>query len=334
MSHKERLEAEQAKLANAEATISKLQVELSKAREAALNGTALENERRRQAEEQAAYEKEKRVEHLSQMAARRMGKKEISMGFEAWAEMYYERQRQKRLLTAAGARLSKPKLAAGYAQWKRDWDDEMIASAQMTVSEQLAVELKKNAANDVEIAKLRAELARAREAAINGTAREEELARQRQEQAAFDKEKRVEHLTQMAARRMGKKEISRGFEAWSEMCYEAQRQKRLLAAAGSKHSMLKRSASMKRTRSLRSFVMRLPALARLPSTALPSTTSAVARQRRPLSARRRSASNTSARWRLVGWARRKSRWASRRGRRCTMRRSGASAFCSLRAQKS
>jgi Ca2+-binding EF-hand superfamily protein len=217
-----------------EAEVSKLRYELEKVRQAALDGTAREEELARQRAEQAAYEKEKRVEHLSQMAARRMGKKEIAMGFGAWAEMYYERQRQKRLLTAAGARLSKPKLAAGYAQWKRDWDDEMIASAQMTVSEQLAVELKKNAANDVEIAKLRAELARAREAAINGTAREEELARQRQEQAAFDKEKRVEHLTQMAARRMGKKEISRGFEAWSEMCYEAQRQKRLLAAAGSK----------------------------------------------------------------------------------------------------
>ena len=62
---------------------------------------------RRAMEEEAAAEKEKRIEHLTEMAARRMGKKELSTGFESWAEMATENVRQKRLLAAAGSRLAR-----------------------------------------------------------------------------------------------------------------------------------------------------------------------------------------------------------------------------------
>ena len=234
MSHKQRLELEKTRLANAEATISKLQTELSKAREAALNGTALEDERRRQREEQDAHEKEKRVEHLGQMAARRMGKKEISQGFETWATQYYEVARNKRLLAAAGAKLAKPKLSAGYLHWKRDWELEEKTAASMTIQQRLDAEKARIVEKDTELAKLRDELAKAREAALNGTALEDERRRQMEEQAEKDKEKRVEHLGQMAARRMGKKELSMGFETWATQYYEVARNKRLLAAAGAK----------------------------------------------------------------------------------------------------
>ena len=74
------------------------------------------------ASSQDGIDKEKRVEHLTQMAVRRMGKKEISRGFEAWADMYFEEQRRKRLLVAVGAKLAKPKLSAGYARWRHDWE--------------------------------------------------------------------------------------------------------------------------------------------------------------------------------------------------------------------
>ena len=46
----------------------------------------------------AAADKEKRVEHLTQMAAKRMGKKELSMGFESWAELWSEYVRGRNLL--------------------------------------------------------------------------------------------------------------------------------------------------------------------------------------------------------------------------------------------
>jgi hypothetical protein len=233
-STKERLADEVQRREQLQLELERVKEELSLARKSSLMQGMSEKERQRQLEEEAAKEREKRIEHLSQMAARRMGKKEISMGFGAWAEMYYERQRQKRLLAAAGSKLAKPALSASYALWRAAWQDEQKQEASMTASEKIAAERAKHEVTLAELTKVRDELARAREAALNGTAREEELARQRAEEAEREKEKRVEHLSQMAARRLGKKEIAMGFSTWSEMYYEAQRRKRLLLAAGAK----------------------------------------------------------------------------------------------------
>ena len=92
-----------------------------------------------QMEAQAAADKEARIEHLTQMAARRMGKKELAMGFEGWAEMALEVTRRRRLLQQAGARLVRPKLAACYSHWRMDW--QLRQASERTVSELLSKEV-------------------------------------------------------------------------------------------------------------------------------------------------------------------------------------------------
>ena len=107
------------------------------AREAALAGTAFETEQKRQAEEKAAREREARIEHLTQMAAKRMGKKELAMGFGGWAEVWSEKVHQRTLLKQSSARLTKPKLVHSYGHWRQDW----IAAAAVRAAAQAAVKV-------------------------------------------------------------------------------------------------------------------------------------------------------------------------------------------------
>ena len=160
---------------------------------------------RRRAEIEAEQAKDRRVAHLTQLAVRRLGKQGLGRGFGAWADAYEEAVRRKRMLQAAGAKLTRPKLVASYAHWRRDWAAEAAAAATMSVAERLEMQTARLAAAEDEAQRLRAELSRAREAAINGVAHEEELRRRQAEEEEAEREKRVEHLGQMAARRMGKK---------------------------------------------------------------------------------------------------------------------------------
>ena len=74
-----------------------------------------------QFEERLEAEREKRVAHLQQQAARRIAKHDIAMGFSAWQEQWEEAARQKRMLAAACARLARPVLAAAVAAWRAGW---------------------------------------------------------------------------------------------------------------------------------------------------------------------------------------------------------------------
>ena len=104
------------------------------ARQAAIDGTAREQETKRRAEEKAARDKQQRVQHLTAMAARRMSRKDLSRGFGAWAEMVAEAVRQKRVLQAAAAKLTHPRLVATYRRWRHDWQVERTELASMSMS--------------------------------------------------------------------------------------------------------------------------------------------------------------------------------------------------------
>ena len=65
--------------------------------------------------DQLEEQKEKRVAHLQQMAARRMGQMDLANGFGTWQDQWAEVARQKRMLAAAGARLQRPQLVASLA---------------------------------------------------------------------------------------------------------------------------------------------------------------------------------------------------------------------------
>ena len=66
-------------------------------------------------------EKEKRVKHIGEMAAKRMGSRKLASGWTAWHGGWAEKRRQRQMLATAGAQLLRPKLAASLAHWRRDW---------------------------------------------------------------------------------------------------------------------------------------------------------------------------------------------------------------------
>jgi hypothetical protein len=66
-------------------------------------------------------EREKRVEHLQGVAARRIGQMGLARGWSGWHEQWSEKRRRRQLLQAAGARLMRPMLAASLSHWRQDW---------------------------------------------------------------------------------------------------------------------------------------------------------------------------------------------------------------------
>ena len=66
-------------------------------------------------------EKEKRIAHLQQMAAKRMMQAGLTKGWQTWLDMYLEHERHKRMLASAAGRLMKPALAAALTHWRVDW---------------------------------------------------------------------------------------------------------------------------------------------------------------------------------------------------------------------
>ena len=67
-------------------------------------------------------DKEKRVEHLQGVAARRITQAALSRGWSTWIDQYFEVKRERQLLRAAGARLTRPALSACLSMWQREWE--------------------------------------------------------------------------------------------------------------------------------------------------------------------------------------------------------------------
>ena len=114
-------EAEELKrLAEDKAATLKREVESLLAKLTALDGgkAAAELEMARRLQE----EKEKRIGHLQRMAARRIGKRDLSRGWSAWFDKWSHHRWQMAQLRQCGAMLSKPKLAKSFHHWNRDWE--------------------------------------------------------------------------------------------------------------------------------------------------------------------------------------------------------------------
>ena len=123
-----------------EAQLISLQEERDEARRAIDINLGEAAQRRLEEDEKAARDHEKRIEHLTQMAVRRLGKRELSKGWETWEFIYLESARRRRLLAAAGSKLARPKLVACYSHWKYDWGLAEAACAKMTQAEKLDAE--------------------------------------------------------------------------------------------------------------------------------------------------------------------------------------------------
>ena len=81
-----------------------------------------DSELTRRLSEQMETEKAKRVSHSVGLAVRRLGKQQLTRGWQTWLDGGLEQQRHKRMLAACSARLLRPQLAAATAHWRRDWE--------------------------------------------------------------------------------------------------------------------------------------------------------------------------------------------------------------------
>ena len=221
---------------------------LALAKEAGFDAYATQAEMQKQMEEQMAAEKEKRIEHTKQMALRRIGKRDLTRGWTAWFELWYEVQRQKALLRGAGARLTRPKLVASVQHWRRAWEAAQHARASMSMTQRLQAEMDERKSLQVEMAQqmqaLREELEEARKAAMEGRGLEAEMERQMEERLAADKQKRIEHAKEMAIRRIGKRDLTRGWMCWHDAYWGKRREQGLLRSAGARLMRPKLSASV------------------------------------------------------------------------------------------
>jgi len=234
MSQSEQIAMEASKRTTVEAELKKLRKELEDARKAMLEGRGQEAEMRRLAEEQIEKEKEKRVEALGKQGLKRMLNQKLSMGWSAWHGKWDEKRRQTNLLKKAGARLTKPHLIQSYSHWKRGWEAEMYAAANLTQEQRLKQAVEEAQAAAATNAKLRKELDEARQAMLDGRGQEAEMARLAQEELEKEKEKRVAHLGQLGVKRMLNQKLSMGWTAWHGMWEHKVYQRNLLKKAGAR----------------------------------------------------------------------------------------------------
>ena len=142
-----------------------------------LSEAAMKEEMQRLLDEQMAQEREKRIEHATQMAIRRVGNCYLTRGWVAWYDGYVETAKMLRMLKSAGARLARPRLITAVQHWRMDWG---VARHNAQLQE-IAVQLKA-----------------AREQGLSDAALNEEMKRQLHEQLeqrkAKEREERIEHL--------------------------------------------------------------------------------------------------------------------------------------------
>ena len=150
--------------------------------------------------EQLEAQKELRLAHLQQMAAKRMMQAGLTKGWQTWLDLYEERQRSMRMLAAAAGRLSRPALTAALTHWRVDWQQTQQAAIEA------AYESRVRLAEESSLKKLA-------------------------EQAEAAHEARVAHLQQAAAKRMMQAGLTKGWQSWLDLYLERQRSMRMLAAA-------------------------------------------------------------------------------------------------------
>jgi Ca2+-binding EF-hand superfamily protein len=204
--------------------------------------------------EKVSQEKEKRVEHLCSMIARRIMRRDLSRGWMAWFDMWEEKTTQLRKLQAAASRLRKPELAATYAFWHSDWQTEkqkrkvaMQREEHRGALASLQDDLKRvqeECKRKVEVAEAaRAEMLAKLTLLDGGTAAAEEALKAQLEKEEREKEQRIKHLCEMIANRIMRKDLARGWTSWFCMWEEKVVQKRKLQAAASRLSKPERSAA-------------------------------------------------------------------------------------------
>ena len=196
-------------------------------------------------EAQLTRQKEMRVEQLMLMIARRILRRDLTRGWQAWVESWAEKALQKRQLQQAANRLRKPEVAGAFSIWLQDWHSEQ---QKLKLAAQRAGHQESEIALRMELERVRSEYDKKLEDAVRreawamsqlakldgGTALAEQALQSQLEKEQHEREKRVEHLCGMIARRMLRKDISRGWAAWVGVWEEKVSQRRTLQKAASR----------------------------------------------------------------------------------------------------
>ena len=227
MSLAEMLKRSQREAEELQAKLNDTKMELMEARDAMMEGRGMEVEMQRQMEAKMERERQQRIEYVKERAIRRIGQRGLSIGWTAWYDMWEEAAMNRRLLKNAGAKLARPKLAACIGHWRDDWKASMFEKSTMSLGDQLRLEKREHEKVREQVAKLARELEQARDAMLEGRGQEAELARQMEAKLEEEREKRIEHTKQMAVRRIGKRDLTRGWVAWFDLYVEQAQVRRM-----------------------------------------------------------------------------------------------------------
>ena len=141
-------------------------------------------------------------------------------------------------------RILKPKLAACVHHWRHEWEVHMHMQAAMGLEERYRNQVKQTHALEAELQTVKDELVYLRQAALEGRALEAELEKQMEEKLEAEKQKRIEHTREMAVRRIGKRDLARGWMAWVELYNQIVQERRMLKQAGARITRPKLVACM------------------------------------------------------------------------------------------
>ena len=167
--------------------------------------------------EQLEAEREKRVLHLQQVAARRITQIELAKGWQTWQELYLGHLRTKQLLKLSALTLMKPKLTAAYRVWYDNWEDEQ--RQQIKHGYQVLLAKRKEEQAEAEEALYMSRLDRRKVAQDSESAltAADQQARDLAAKLHHERERRVVHLQKVAAKRIGQIELAKGWQSWFDM---------------------------------------------------------------------------------------------------------------------
>ena len=178
--------------------------------------------------ESAEAERERQLVYLQQRAGKRLMQADLARGWSAWLDAFLERRRKQRLLRGAASRLARPALAACVAVWRAQWIVTERARAAKRESAAQREKERNQAKHEGWTSELQDELAQVKLDARDSQA---ELEKTLAVKAEAERERRTEHIQEMAVRRLGTRDLGRGWQAWLDEFLERRRKQRLLAAA-------------------------------------------------------------------------------------------------------
>ena len=226
--------------------LERVKKELEELKQATIEGRGLEQLEMERLKATLEKEREQRIEHTKHMAINRIMKRDLSRGWTAWFDGWYEHRRQENLLKHAASRLAKPKLVACHKKWKDDWAAEEQAKFARKHQMSSARAVRDAEAMKKALEKALRELEELKQATLEGRGVEEMEKKQLREQLEKEREKRIEHTKDMAIMRFMKRDLSRGWTAWHDTWYENLRKRHLLKAAAARLIKPKVAAACKK----------------------------------------------------------------------------------------